>query len=52
MSSPRPGKPLGGENEIAAVMNTVEKDARYAIEDIAELTGINSSAVFRILHKR
>ena len=51
-NEPRPGRPLGsiGEDEISAVKNAVETDARYTVEEIAAITNTSSSTVFRILN--
>ena len=37
------------EKDIIAVRNTIDEDARYTVEEISDITHINSSAVFSIL---
>ena len=37
------------EKDIIAVRNAVDEDARYTVEEISDITNINSSAVFSIL---
>ena len=51
---PRSGRPSTsvGEKEVTAVKNCVEEDARYTVEEIAGITGLNSSCVFGILKER
>ena len=48
---PRSGRPMMAYNEkdIIAVRNAIDEDARYTVEEISDLTNINSSAVFSIL---
>ena len=37
------------EKDIIAVRNAIDEDARYTVEEISDITNINSSAVFSIL---
>ena len=48
---PRPGRPLLAvwERDIEVVKTAIEEDARHSVEEIGDLYGINSSAVFYIL---
>lgn len=48
---PRSGRPtsIASERDVAAVKATVEEDARYTVEEIGRICGINSSGVFYIL---
>ena len=45
---PRSGRPLSAftENDVTAVKNLIDEDARYTIEKISETLNINSGAVF------
>ena len=51
---PRSGRPLSAftENDVTAVKNLIDEDARYTIEEISETLNINSGAVFVILKQR
>ena len=40
------------ENDVTAVKNLIDEDARYTIEEISETLNINSGAVFVILKQR
>lgn len=50
----RPGRPLSAvsDRDIDAVKAIIEKDARCTVEQIGEISGINSSAVFLILKEK
>ena len=45
---PRSGRPFSAftENDVTAVKNLIDEDARYTIEEISETLTINSGAVF------
>ena len=48
---PRPRRPLSAvsERDIKVVKTAIEEDARYTVNEIGKLYGINSSAVLYIL---
>ena len=49
--APRAGRPLSAvsERDIEVVKTAIGEDARYTVEEIGDLYGINSSALFYIL---
>ena len=51
---PRSGRPLSAftENDVTAMKNLIDEDARYTTEEISETLIINSVAVFVILKQR
>lgn len=51
---PRPGRPLSAisQNDITTIQTLIKEDARYTVDELATLSGINSSAVFTILKER
>lgn len=48
---PRTGRPLTAfcENDVIAVQNLITEDARYTVEEISDISGLSSGAVFNIL---
>ena len=53
-NDPRVGRPVSvlTEKNVATVKTLIEEDARYTVQEIEELSGIHSSSVLKILHKR
>ena len=47
----RTGRPVvaTSEKEIDIIKELIETDARYTVEELAEISGISSSSVYRIL---
>ena len=53
-NDPRAGRPVSVlmEKNLATVNMLIEKDARYTVQEIEELSGIHSSSVLKILRER
>ena len=53
-NDPRVGRPVSvsTEKNAATVKTLFEEDAHYTVQEIEELSGIHSSSVLKILHKR
>ena len=53
-NDPWVGRPVSvlTEKNIATVKTLIEEDARYAVQEIEELSGIHSSSVLKILCER
>ena len=53
-NDPRVGRPVSilTEKNVATVKKLIEKDARYTVQEIEELSGIHSSSVLKILRER
>ena len=52
-NDPRVGRPVSvlTEKNVATVKTLVEKDARYTVQEIEELSGIHSSSVLQSIYK-
>ena len=53
-NDPRVGRPVSVlmEKDVATVKKLIEEDARYAVQEIEELSGIHSSSALKILCER
>ena len=53
-NDPRVGRPVSvlTEKKVATVKTLIEKDPRYTMQEIEELSGIHSSSVLKILRER
>ena len=53
-NDPRVGRPVSvlTEKNVATVKTLIEEDARYAVQEIEELSGIHSSSFLKILCER
>ena len=50
----RTGRPVAAisEKEIGIIKELIKTDARYRVEELAQISGISSSSVYRILTDR
>ena len=49
-----PGRPVSAtsENDVATFQSIIQQDSQYTVEEISDLSGLNSPYVFTILREK